>query len=149
MPSAGMGIGFVIDFVLISLALYTCQRQCRRCTRPKSRRRQAVYAPTAPTFPLAPFAPAPSAFQPNDPMQALVLFAQLQQQQQRDIVALTDEVRLLSSRPCFSVVDEHVPASQATSPVVSLPATTSTAAPPAASLSSLASPSRLTAAPVL
>ena len=113
-----------------------------RCTRPKSRRRQAVYTTTAPAFPLAPLTPAPSAYQPNDPMQALVLFAQLQQQQQRDIAALTDELRLLSSRPHFSVVDETVPASQATSP----PATPTA---PAMSLSSLASPSRLTAAPVL
>ena len=144
MPSAGMGIGFVIAFVLVSLALYTCHRQCRRCTRPKSRRRQAVYSTAAPSFPLAPLTPAPSAYQPNDPMQTLVLFAQLQQQQQRDIAALTDELRLLSSRPRFSVVDETVPASQATSP----PATP-TVVLPAMSLSSLASPSRLTAAPVL
>ena len=146
MPSAGMGIGFVIAFVLISLALYTCHRQCRRCTRPKSRRRQAVYATAAPTFPLAPLAPAPapSAYQPNDPIEDLVLFAQLQQQQRRDIAALTDELHLLSSRPHFSVVDETVPASQATSPKA-----TPTIVPPTMSLSSLASPSRLTAAPVL
>ena len=98
MPSAGMGIGFVIAFVLISLALYTCHRQCRRCTRPKSRRHQADYSLAAPSYPLAPIPTAPSAYQPNDPMQALVLFAQLQQQQQqRDIAALTDELRLLSS----------------------------------------------------
>ena len=117
-----------------------------RCTRPKSRRRQAVYTTTAPAFPLAPLTPAPSAYQPNDPMQALVLFAQLQQQQQRDIAALTDELRLLSSRTRFSVVDETVPASasQATYPTA-----TSTTVPPTMSLSSLASPSRLTAAPVL
>ena len=142
MPSAGMGIGFVIAFVLVSLALYTCHRQCWRCTRPKSRRHQAVYSTAAPSYPLAPLPPAPSAYQPNDPMRALVLFAQLQQQQRRDIAALTDELRLLSSRPRFSVVDETVPASQATSP----PATHTV---PAMSLSSLASPSRLTAAPVL
>ena len=144
MPSAGMGIGFVIAFVLVSLALYTCHRQCRRCTRPKSCRRQAVYSTAAPSYPLAPLPPAPSAYQPNDPMQALVLFAQLQQQQQRDIAALTDELRLLLSRPHLSVVDETVPASPATSP----PATP-TVVPPAMSLSSLVSPSRLTAAPVL
>ena len=155
MPSAGMGIGFIIAFVLISLALYTCHRQCRRCTRPKSRRRQPVFTQPAhaPTFPLAPFASAPPAFAPSDPMQALVLFAQLQQQQQREIAALTDELRILSSGPRFSVIDE-VSASQATSPVMSVPtATPTTAAPPAASLSAalsaIASPSRLTAAPIL
>jgi len=151
MPSAGMGIGFVIGFVLISLALYTCHRQCRRCTRPKTRRRQDVFAPAAPHFPLAPlaqFPPAPSAVQPSDPMQALVLFAQLQQQQQRDINALTDELRILASRPRFSVVDENAPASQATSPVASLPSATATVASPALSLPTVSSPSRLTAAPM-
>ena len=149
MPSAGMGIGFVIAFVLISLALYTCHRQCRRCTRPKSRRRQAAYSLAAPSYPLAPIPTAPSVYRPDDPMQALVLFAQLQQQQQRDIAALTDELRLISSRPRFSVIDETVPASQAPSasptpapavPAVSLPSLGST---------SLGSPARLTAAPVL
>ena len=143
MPSAGMGIGFVIAFVLISLALYTCHRQCRRCTRPKSRRRQAAYSLAAPAYPLAPIPASPPVYRPDDPMQALVLFAQLQQQQQRDIAALTDELRLISSRPRFSVIDETVPAPPTpapTVPVVSLPSLGST---------SLGSPARLTAAPVL
>ena len=84
-------------------------------------------------------------------MQALVLFAQLQQQQQRDIAALTDELRLLSSRPRFSVVDETVPASPASSSAPSTPAPTAQATPSALhSLGSTArSPARLTAAPVL
>jgi len=151
MPSAGMGIGFIIGFVLISLALYTCHRQCRRCTRPKSRRRQPAdfaqvqAAPTA--FPLSPFTPAPA---PSDPMQALILFAQLQQQQQREIAALTDELRLLASRSRFSVVDEVASSSP---PVVPTPTTTTaTVAPPAtlsAALSAIASPSRLTSAPIV
>jgi len=150
MPSAGMGIGFIIGFVLISLALYTCHRQCRRCTRPKSRRRQTTdfaqvqAAPSA--FPLSPFSPAPA---PSDPMQVLILFAQLQQQQQREIAALTDELRLLSSRSRFSVVDEAA----SPSPVVPTPTTTTaTVAPPAtlsAALSAIASPSRLTSAPIV
>ena len=154
MPSAGMGIGFIIGFVLISLALYTCHRQCRRCTRPKSRRRQPTdfaQVQAAPTFPLSPFTPAPNAFAPTDPMQALILFAQLQQQQQREIAALTDELRLLSSRPRFSVVDEV--SAQNTSQVVPTPTTTTaTVAPPAtlsAALSAIASPSRLTSAPIV
>ena len=82
-------------------------------------------------------------------MQALVLFAQLQQQQQRDINALTDELRILASRPRFSIVDETAPASQATSPIASLPSTAATVASPAVSLPTMSSPSRLTAAPVL
>ena len=156
MPSAGMGIGFIIAFVLVSLALYTCHRQCRRCTRPKSRRRQAAaaYSLTAPPYPLAPLAPIPASppvYRPDDPMQALVLFAQLQQQQQRDIAALTDELRLLSSRPRFSVVDETMPASPASSSAPPTPAPTAQATPSALhSLGSTArSPTRLTAAPVL
>ena len=156
MPSAGMGIGFIIAFVLVSLALYTCHQQCRRCTRPKSRRRQAAaaYSLAAPPYPLAPLAPIPASqpvYRPDDPMQALVLFAQLQQQQQRDIAALTDELRLLSSRPRFSVVDETVPASPASSSAPSTPAPTAQATPSALhSLGSTArSPARLTAAPVL
>ena len=77
--------------------------------------------------------PSP-AFAPTDPMQALVLFAQLQQQQQCEIATLTDKLRLISSRPRFSIVDE-VSASQATSQVVSTPATTTTTAAPPATLS--------------
>ena len=158
MPSAGMGIGFVIAFVLISLALYTCHWQCRRCTRPRSRRRQAAYSLAAPTYPLAPLAPIPASppvYRPDDPMQALVLFAQLQQQQQPDIAALTDELRLISSRPRFSVLDETVPASPTSSaPSTSAP-TVPAASPALLSLGSISlgstarSPARLTAAPVL
>ena len=65
-------------------------------------------------------------------MNALVMFAQLQQQQQCEIAAITDELRLLSTRSRFSVADEPLPASQdISSPVVFAPTVTAATAPPA------------------
>ena len=82
-------------------------------------------------------------------MNALVMFAQLQQPQQREIAGITDELCLLSTRSHFSVVDERLPASQdISSPVVSAPTVAAASAPPATG-SSHASACCLTAAPVL
>ena len=145
LPTAGLGLGALIGFTVFCLVCYTCYRQCKRMTRPKfslSHRHQTAL-PTWSTLSPSEFrippllAPQPSLPAPSSSLAVtdqssqlnmLMLFARLQQQQQEQLGALSDEIQLLSSQARFSVISE----SPARSPPPVNPSTSTSPLPDAA-----------------